>query len=45
MLNLTGFKSENINELVSLIESDCESYVLKPQREGGGNKFFGKEML
>lgn len=29
---------------MSLLLKDFENYVLKPQREGGGNKFFGPEI-
>jgi len=40
--------SEQENELRALIErvvSHPEQFVMKPQREGGGNNFYGEEMV
>lgn len=43
-LIILSFKDQNLDELICLVQKDFENYVLKPQREGGGNKFFGSEI-
>jgi hypothetical protein len=37
-------QNENNDQLIELMRENCENYVLKPQREGGGNKYFGQEI-
>lgn len=34
-----------ITQLIKMIRDKPDNYVLKPQREGGGNNFYGKEIL
>ena len=39
-----GKDDETTNALISQVLNDPASYVLKPQREGGGNNLWGEEM-
>lgn len=42
------FSLDTANEqlkALELVKSNPEDYVLKPQREGGGNNFYGSEIL
>ena len=35
---------ETVEETVAMALANPEAYVLKPQREGGGNNLYGDEM-
>lgn len=35
----------DVDEIMRLVKKNTESFVLKPQREGGGNNFYGKQMI
>lgn len=37
-------QDENLQHLLNVIETETHNYVLKPQREGGGNKYFGLDI-
>jgi hypothetical protein len=34
----------NFNETVEFMLSNCQSFVLKPQREGGGNNIYKEDI-
>lgn len=35
----------NIDEIIKLVKDNVDKYVLKPQREGGGNNLYGKQII
>ena len=37
--------AEKRKELIALIELNPQGYVLKPNKEGGGNNVFGAQLL
>lgn len=41
---MVTFKKDNLNFILDLIEKKCEEFVLKPQREGGGNNIYQKDI-
>ncbi len=40
--NIKG--DDNDKELIDMMINNCREFVLKPQREGGGNKVFGQDI-
>ncbi len=40
----TQIKTENLNQILDLIASESEQFVLKPQREGGGNNIYKSDI-
>eukprot|EP00357_Protocruzia_adherens_P036357 CAMPEP_0114993958 /NCGR_PEP_ID=MMETSP0216-20121206/12840_1 /TAXON_ID=223996 /ORGANISM="Protocruzia adherens, Strain Boccale" /LENGTH=475 /DNA_ID=CAMNT_0002357701 /DNA_START=76 /DNA_END=1503 /DNA_ORIENTATION=- len=42
--DMYGFERENQEEVLNIIANSAEDYVLKPQREGGGNNIYGEEI-
>ena len=40
-----GISQENYEKIVNMIKDKPEDYILKPNAEGGGNNFFGKDAL
>jgi glutathione synthase len=36
---------EKVEEVKAMIQRDAQHYVLKPQREGGGNNIYGEDIL
>ncbi|CAG9311249.1 unnamed protein product [Blepharisma stoltei] len=43
--DLWGFDSPLSQELLAAIRSNPQDYVVKPQREGGGNNFYGEGVV
>lgn len=37
-------QKENDKETIQMMIKNCDQFVLKPQREGGGNKIFGHDI-
>ena len=44
MVDLKNIEDPKIQELVDDAIKHPENYVLKPQKEGGGNNYFNEEM-
>lgn len=44
MISKNVEQNEEGDRAAEMAISDPERYVLKPQREGGGNNFYGKEV-
>lgn len=42
---LYGFDNSNTEKIKQLVFDNPDSYVMKPQREGGGNLLYGSEMV
>ncbi len=34
----------NLLELIEMAKENCEDFVLKPQREGGGHNIYGSDI-
>lgn len=46
MSSIFGFEGEESDDgIIELIKANPHNYVLKPQREGGGNNYYDNDIL